>query len=318
MRKPGNEEIAALLEKVADLLEVQHASIYRIRAYRTAARTVRSLPTPIADRVGDERPDGLESLPGIGKSIAAAIREIVRTGRLRQLERLEGEASPQELFATIPGIGESLARRIESQLHIESLEDLEAAAHDGRLETVPGMGPRRVRSVRESLASRLRFSAGRRRGAFPETEASTDRPSVGVLLEMDRLYRTLSEQGKLRRIAPRRFNPERRAWLPVLHREIDGWSLTAMYSNTARAHDLGRTRDWVVIYYEKDGVDGQCTVVTEHTGPLAGRRVVRGREAECGRYHARGSSGESPSIESAPEESSCGKARSLRISGGRG
>ncbi|HEB90820.1 MAG TPA: DNA-binding protein, partial [Deltaproteobacteria bacterium] len=293
MRKPDNDEIAALLERVADLLEAQHASIYRVRAYRTAAETVRSLPAPIADRIGKEEPDGLESLPGIGKSIAAAIREIVRTGRLRQLERLEGEASPQELFATIPGIGESLAHRIESQLHIESLEDLEVAAHDGRLETVPGMGPRRVRSVRESLENRLRFSTGRRIGAAPPGGEPRDRPPVRVLLEMDRLYRTLSDQGRLRRIAPRRFNPEGRAWLPILHREIDGWSLTAMHSNTARAHQLGRTRDWVVIYYERDGVEGQCTVVTEHSGPLAGRRVVRGRESECGRYYALESSGES-------------------------
>ena len=80
---------------------------------------------------------------------------------------------------------------------------------------------------------------------------------------------------------PRRFNPERRAWLPVLHTERDGWSCTALYSNTARAHELGTTRDWVIVYYERDGDEDQCTVVTERHGPLAGRRVVRGREAEC-------------------------------------
>jgi hypothetical protein len=102
---------------------------------------------------------------------------------------------------------------------------------------------------------------------------------------MDRIYRELAVQDKLRKIAPRRFNPEHRTWLPVLHRELDGWSLTAMYSNTARAHQLGRTHDWIVIYYERDGVDGQCTVVPERTGSLAGKRVVRGREAECGRYY---------------------------------
>ena len=54
-------------------------------------------------------------------------------------------------------------------------------------------------------------------------------------------------------------------------------------SNSARAHDLGRTQDWVVIYYERDGHEEQATAVTETHGPLAGRRVVRGREAECGR-----------------------------------
>lgn len=286
-RRPRNDEIAASLEKVADLLEAQHASIYRVRAYRAAARTVRGLETSIADLVAGEETDGLESLPGIGKSIAAAIREIVTTGRLRQLERLEGQASPHELFSTIPGIGGALAERIESQLHIESLEDLEAAAHDGRLETVPGFGPRRVRIVRESLENRLRFSAARLPMSHMETDRHEEKPPVSVLLEMDRIYRELAAQDKLRKIAPRRFNPEHRVWLPVLHREQDGWSLTAMYSNTARAHQLGRTHDWVVIYYERDGIDGQCTVVPEYSGALEGKNVVRGREADCAQHYAR-------------------------------
>jgi hypothetical protein len=56
-----------------------------------------------------------------------------------------------------------------------------------------------------------------------------------------------------------------------------------MFSNTATAHRLDRTADWVVVYYERDGDEGQCTVVTETRGPLAGRRVVRGRESESGR-----------------------------------
>ncbi|MAG31267.1 MAG: hypothetical protein CL908_10320 [Deltaproteobacteria bacterium] len=59
-----------------------------------------------------------------------------------------------------------------------------------------------------------------------------------------------------------------------------------MFSNTARAHQLGRTGDWVVIYYERNGDEGQCTVVSEHTGRLAGKRVVRGREEDCESYYA--------------------------------
>jgi hypothetical protein len=65
-----------------------------------------------------------------------------------------------------------------------------------------------------------------------------------------------------------------------------GWSLTALFSNTARAHELGKTHDWVVIYYDKGGRQGQCTVITAGTGPLKGERVVRGREREC-RQHKR-------------------------------
>jgi hypothetical protein len=67
----------------------------------------------------------------------------------------------------------------------------------------------------------------------------------------------------------------------VLHEERDGWHFSALYSNTARAHELERTRDWVVIYfYDHEHQEGQRTVVTETRGPLAGERVVRGREHE--------------------------------------
>jgi hypothetical protein len=66
--------------------------------------------------------------------------------------------------------------------------------------------------------------------------------------------------------------------------ERGGWDFTALFSNTQRAHELGRTRDWVVIYYHRDGDAGQCTVVTARTGRLRELRIVRGREAEC-RHH---------------------------------
>ncbi len=56
--------------------------------------------------------------------------------------------------------------------------------------------------------------------------------------------------------------------------------MTVLFSNTARAHELGKTHDWVVIYYQKDGPEAQCTVVTEFRGPLKGKRVIRGREHE--------------------------------------
>jgi hypothetical protein len=290
--RPTNEEIAEVLERIADLLEVQEAESHRVRAYRNAARSVRIQPDPIAARVPAAvgGSDDLESLPGIGKSIAASIRELVRRGRLGFLERLEGQVSPADLFTTVPGIGDELAHRIESQLHLETLEDLEAAAADGRLETVPGIGRRRARGVRESLGHMLRFAATRRaRGRIPDAEgdSSSDRPPVALLLEVDREYRERAGRDELRKIAPRRFNPEHRAWLPVLHLERAGWSITALFSNTARAHELGRTDDWVVLYFERDGIEGQCTVVTERSGPAKGLRVVRGREAESMRAQPR-------------------------------
>ncbi len=126
-------------------------------------------------------------------------------------------------------------------------------------------------------------------GSAPEAATATaDRhglrpPPVALLLEIDRRYRAGAAAGTLRRLAPRRHNPRHEAWLPVLHVELDGWELTALFSNTARAHQLGRTHDWVVIYYHHPHheEEGRATVVTEHRGPWRGHRVVRGREAEC-------------------------------------
>jgi putative hydrolase len=113
-----------------------------------------------------------------------------------------------------------------------------------------------------------------------------EEPPVELLLDVDEQYRKESAAGHLPRIAPRRFNPSGEAWLPILHTERAEWHLTALFSNTALAHELGRTRDWVVIYFHADSQpEGQRTVVTETRGPLEGKRVVRGREPECRAYY---------------------------------
>jgi hypothetical protein len=115
-----------------------------------------------------------------------------------------------------------------------------------------------------------------------------DAPSVGVLLDVDREYREKARAGSLQRIAPRRMNPEGKAWLPVLHTRFGPWHFTALFSNTERAHELHRVYEWVVIFYsDPEGGEGQATVVTERRGALTGKRVVRGREPECVRHYGR-------------------------------
>jgi hypothetical protein len=295
---PSNEDIADVLERVAALLQAQDANPYRVSAYRRAARVVERSGEPIGERADRVEGETLEDLPDIGTSIAGSIREFVHTGRLRLLERLEGQVSPEDLFTTVPGIGEKLAHRIHARLHIETLEDLELAAHDGRLDRVPGVGERRVKGIRDSVAAILSRSSRRRArrlrhletGQSPASDGGpTARPSVAAILAVDEEYRRKAEAGRLKTIAPRRFNPEGKSWLPISHTEREGWHFTALYSNTARAHELGKTHDWVVVYFERDGHENQCTVVTEHQGPLKGRRVIRGREREClGYYPQRG------------------------------
>ena len=270
-----NHEVAAKLREAADLLALQGANPFRVSAFRRAAATVAQLPRDIRDVAEAEGPAGLVDIPNVGRGIAAAIIEIVATGRWSRLDRLRGELDAGRLLQGVPGIGPALAARIRDTLHIDSLEELEVAANDGRLEEIPGVGRRRVAAIRASLAAML----GRRR---TPSLASADAPPVGVILDVDAEYRRKGARGELALITPRRFNPEGKAWLPILHTERDGWHFTALYSNTARAHELGRTRDWVVIYYyDDDHREYQCTAVTEFRGPLRGKRVVRGREREC-------------------------------------
>jgi putative hydrolase len=270
-----NARIALTFDRVADLLDRQGASAFRARAWREAARSIREQSRELGDIFRDHGRVGLEAIPHVGPRLAAAIIELVKTGRCGALERLDGD--PVHALASVPGLGPRLAERIHHALGIDSLEDLEMAAHDGRLESVPGFGVRRLALIRSVLAAQL---AHRR-------AAPSHRPSVELLLAIDREYRAAAAAGTLRLIAPRRFNPDKLAWLPIMHVERDGWAFTAMFSNTELAHRLGRTDDWVVIYcHEPHGPEGRATVVTEHRGPLRGLRVVRGREHETTPHEA--------------------------------
>lgn len=283
--KPSNAEIASILDEIGDLLEKQAADSFRIRAYREGAQSIRQADQSIAELVRQDKMEQLRKLPGIGKGLAGVIREYVETGRSSQLDRLRGEVSPADVFTQVPGIGEELASRIAAQLDIETLEELEQAAHDGRLDEVEGFGPKRVKSVRSSLAGMLSRAARRRSRQRVSEEKPKGMPEIGILLDVDAEYRRKAEAGELKKIAPKRFNPENEAWLPILHTERGDWNFTVLYSNTARAHELDKTHDWVVIYYDRDGQEDQVTVVTETRGLLEGKRVVRGHEAETRRYY---------------------------------
>ncbi len=275
-----NQQVAGKLREAADLLQQQGANPFRVNAYRRAADTVGGLGEDVAMLVKRQGMEGLLALPNVGRGLATAIDEILRTGRWVQLERLRGVLDPEKLLQTVPGIGPRLAQRIHDELHVDTLEALELAAHDGRLESLTGVGPRRAVAIRATLESML----GRVRGVGPRAEVHG--PGVDILLDVDREYRRKSAQGKLPTIAPKRFNPRGEAWLPILHTQRDGWHFTVLFSNTARAHELDRTRDWVVVYfYDDHHQEGQNTIVTETRGVLIERRVVRGRESECRAFY---------------------------------
>jgi hypothetical protein len=275
-----NAAVADLLREMAALLEAQgEDNSYRIAAYRRAAETLTALPENLHDLFARAGIAGLDALPTVGPGIAAAIAEIVQTGHWGRLDRLRGAAGAEAVLRTIPGVGPQLALRLHDELGVDTLEALEVAAHDGRLERLPGIGGRRAASIRAALTQMLdRTRALRRR--HPASPAG-DAPPVATLLDVDREYRERAEAGQLPTIAPRRFNPEGKAWLPVLHTRRGSWAFTALYSNTARAHELDRVHDWVIIYAEDESHhERQYTVVTASRGVHAGQRIVRGREGE--------------------------------------
>ena len=271
--------VASRLDEVAQILDQQGANVFRVGAYRRAATMLRALQKPIDQIVKNEGLEGLEKLPGIGETLARFIHQLVMTGTLPVLDRLRGESDPITLLRTVPGIGRVTAEKLHDDLGIETLEELEIAAHDGRLERIAGLGSKRIAGIRDSLATRL----GRIR--VQDRPVRAIEPPVSEILDVDAEYRRKSAREELPKIAPRRFNPEQKRWLPILHTVRGKRHYSALFSNTPRAHQLRKTFDWVVIFYDGRGGERQCTVITSMFGPLVGKRIIRGREAECRQHY---------------------------------
>jgi DNA polymerase (family 10) len=145
-----NAEIAELFNRYAELLEIQDANPFRVRAYRNAARTVDGLGRELEQLVADG--EDLKELPGIGEDLAAKIREILKTGHLKALEELE-HGLPEHLadLATIPGLGPKRIRALHRQLGIGSLEDLERACRKGRLQKLDGFGKKTEEKILRAI-----------------------------------------------------------------------------------------------------------------------------------------------------------------------
>lgn len=276
-----NTTIARKLNDYATYLEGEDTNVYRVRAYRRAAATVLAQERSLAEVVNEKGRGGLEELPGIGSSLAYTIEGLVRTGEFRTLRPDAGHVDPERLLTSLPGVGRQLAHTLYEDLGITTLEEMERAAHDGRL-TRAGVGAKRLRGLIDALAGRLR------RNRLPEPIRGE--PSVAALLAVDEEYRRQAQGDTLPLITPRRFNPEHEPWLPLFVVDRDGWRCRALFSNTALAHRLGKTQDWVVISFHDGFNSSQRTVVTETRGELRGLRVVRGRERECRAFYREHSS----------------------------
>jgi DNA polymerase (family 10) len=163
-----NLEIARIFDEVADLLEIQGANPFRVRAYRNAARTVQTLAVPVASLLKKD-PKALEALPGIGKDLAGKIQTIVETGELPLLKELTAEL-PESLveMMRIPGVGPKRAKLVYDTLGIKTLDELEAAARAGRLREVKGLGETLEARILQGIAEHRQRS---RRVPLAEAEA---------------------------------------------------------------------------------------------------------------------------------------------------
>jgi DNA polymerase (family 10) len=149
-----NADIAAIFTEIADLLEIEQANPFRVRAYRNAARIVgesgRELRTMVARR------EDLTALPGIGTDLAGKIREIVETGHCRALDKLHAELPPAigDLLH-VPGLGPKRVRALWHDLDVQTLEQLARAARDGRVRTLPGFGAKTEANILQAVEAHL-------------------------------------------------------------------------------------------------------------------------------------------------------------------
>jgi len=155
-----NIDYAHVFEEIADLLEIQGANPFRVRAYRNGARTIETLSQPLESILADESAR-LEDLPGIGKDLAGKIRELHQTGKLEFLTELRGEVPASLIeFMHIPGLGPKRARQLWDGLDITSVDELEEAAKEGQLEQLPGFGKTLATRILKGI-SELKARAGR-------------------------------------------------------------------------------------------------------------------------------------------------------------
>ena len=154
-----NGELTRVLEDLGDLLEIQGANPFRIRAYRNAASVVQELARPIREMVAAG--EDLTTLPGVGKDIASYLEELVRTGRLRRLEELEKEV-PRSLveLVKLPGVGPKKAWKLWTELDVATVDQLEEALQAGRVQTLEGFGKRSAEKILEAIG-RHRSRQGR-------------------------------------------------------------------------------------------------------------------------------------------------------------
>ncbi|MDH3948729.1 MAG: DNA polymerase/3'-5' exonuclease PolX [Gammaproteobacteria bacterium] len=147
-----NEDIAIIFDEMGDLLEIEDANPFRVRAYRNAARTIRGLGRDLGEMVAEG--EDLTRLPGIGKDLAAKIEEILATGHAKALDKLHKEVPASlEALLKIPGLGPKRVKVLYQDLHIKTLKQLENAARRGKLSALPGFGAKTEQRILDAVGA---------------------------------------------------------------------------------------------------------------------------------------------------------------------
>src|SRR5947207_2556589 len=189
-----NPDIARLFDEVADLLEIQDANPFRVRAYRNAARTIRDFPEPIAERVRSGVKH-LTDIPGIGEDLAEKITDIVTTGELPLRKQLAAKLPAGLLdLLRIPGLGPKRVKLLYKKLKVKSAADLAAALDKGRIQKLKGFGPKVEEKMRAGLGQ---AQAGERRMLL--NEAETQATAIGGHLRAGGGIRQIEVAGSYRR-----------------------------------------------------------------------------------------------------------------------
>jgi DNA polymerase (family 10) len=232
-----NSDVVDFFNQVADLLEIEGANQYRVRAYRDAARTISTMSRNVAEMV--EEGEDLTELSGIGEDLAGKIKEIVRTGDLEQLEKIEQRTPPQlATLLDVAGLGPKRVQTIHQELGIASVEELREAAEEGRIRDLHGLGPKTEQKVLEDLE---RWSAEEER---TRRDAAEER--VEPLLEF---LRTLETVGRVEAAGSYRRKKETVGDLDILVISEAGEDVISRfvdYEDVEEVVSQGETRSTVV------------------------------------------------------------------------
>lgn len=188
-----NADIAAVFDEIADLLEIDNANPFRVRAYRNAARQVQGMGEALADMV--VKKEDLTELPGIGDDLAAKITEIVQTGKCQALEKLREQMPPTiTALLKVPGLGPKRVRTLYKELDVQTMEQLASAAREQRIRALPGFGPKIEQTIGEAIAAHIGEQA-----RFKLAIAAQYAEALKAYLKKQRAVRAIEIAGSYRR-----------------------------------------------------------------------------------------------------------------------